>query len=377
MLGERVKWGNSKRIVRHGFLLMLLLWGTVEMGYGQRVYADVETSSSTPLLASIVNSDLAIDGDTTTFSRLNVTVGLLSLVQANQIIYFSNAPSYLLHSPVIVKFGTPGSLLDLLGGLSIQRMNDGTGIAPIYGRTSLLELLNLFGGGTVAVLNIPPTGQQYTGVRLTINTTLGVARTARFYYAFYIIPPIIPQVTLCEGVSGAAVISNFQSGYTYKLYTQQMGGTQIGSDITTNSFLIPDDWEGSYWLEAREGNIYPSARTELKIVRNKISSGAISEDQTICEGEIPMQLNGELPETTMGAAISYQWQKKASGIFSDIEEANTQNYQPPSLYETTTFRRLAISEINGVSCTAVSNEITITVLPLPGKPQLSISDVTN
>src|SRR5690606_23110294 len=34
MLGERVKWENSKRIVRHGFLLMLLLWGTVEVGYG-------------------------------------------------------------------------------------------------------------------------------------------------------------------------------------------------------------------------------------------------------------------------------------------------------------------------------------------------------
>src|SRR5690606_17451737 len=42
MLGERVKWGNSKRIVRHGFLLMLLLWGTLEVGYGQRarMYAD-------------------------------------------------------------------------------------------------------------------------------------------------------------------------------------------------------------------------------------------------------------------------------------------------------------------------------------------------
>src|SRR5690606_41884075 len=125
-----------------GILVRMRLWCTVEMGYGQRVYADVETSSSTPLLASIVNSDLAIDGDTTAFSRLNVTVGLLSLVQANQIIYFSNAPSYLLHSPVIGKFGTPGSLVVLLGGLSIQRMNDGTGIEPIYGRTWVLEVLS-------------------------------------------------------------------------------------------------------------------------------------------------------------------------------------------------------------------------------------------
>src|SRR5690606_36607904 len=45
------KWENSIRIVRHGFLLMLLLWGTVETGYGQtRTYlTGQKTGKLTPV----------------------------------------------------------------------------------------------------------------------------------------------------------------------------------------------------------------------------------------------------------------------------------------------------------------------------------------
>src|SRR5690606_23720487 len=211
-----------------------------------------------------------LDPDTTVSSSLNVYLGALGLFSAQQNLQFVNVRKPTASTPVIVKFSTPGSLLDLLGGFSIQRTNNNntTVVSPSYGGTGLLELLNLFGGGSVAMLKIPPTGAVFDGVRLTVNTTLGVARTAYYYYAFYITPPQLEnnEIFRCEGEAGAAIINNFQAGYTYRLYTTETGGTEIPEAATTTAALtLPSNLEGTYWLEAREDDIYPSARTEINI----------------------------------------------------------------------------------------------------------------
>lgn len=251
----------------------VLLVGVVKMGYGQRVYADAQQNTATPLLASVSNAGNATlnnNSDTSLYSTLNVTLGLVGLVSAQQNLQFVNVVKPTANTPVIVKFGTPGSILELLGGFSVQRTNNNnnTLVAPSYGGVGLLELLNLFGGGSVAMLKIPPTGAVFDGVRLTVNTTLGVARTSSYYYAFYITPPQLTnnEVFRCEEETGEAIINNFQAGYTYRLYTTETGGTEIPEAATTTAALtLPSNLEGTYWLEARENDIYPSARTEINI----------------------------------------------------------------------------------------------------------------
>ncbi len=255
-----------------------LLLGAVQEGHGQRVYANNEQHNYTSLLASISNPAYAVNTDTLLYSTLNVTLGLVGLVSAQQNLQFNTPvvkPSP--NSPIIIKFSTPGSLLDLLGGLSVQRTNNSNSLVvpPAYGGTSLLELLNLLGGGSIATLVIPPTGSQFDGVRLTINTTLGVARQANFYYAFYITPPELQsdEIILCEGQSGEAIISNFHiengTPYTYRLFSAETGGVEVAVSTNADTFIIPTNTPpGSYWLEARENDIYPSARTKITVSVN-------------------------------------------------------------------------------------------------------------
>ncbi|NGF57443.1 hypothetical protein G5B00_13075 [Parapedobacter sp. SGR-10] len=256
------------------FCGVMLFWIAVQTGYGQRVYADATQISVTPpvlvTLASVENQGRAIDlPDTLNFSTLNVSVGALGIIYARQNLQFINNPKPSRFSPIITKIGRQGSLIDLLGRFKVQRTNGNINnlVEPDYSGSQLLNLLNLFGGGEVGTLVFLPNGDDFDGIRFEVTSFLSAAVSAHYYYAFYIASPTLSNHTihLCEGASGTATISNFQPGYTYRLYTAQAGGTQVWNDITTNTITIPPDSEGSYWLEAREGNVYPSARVKITV----------------------------------------------------------------------------------------------------------------
>src|SRR5690606_16960487 len=96
MLGERVKWGNSMRIVKHRFLLMLLLWGTVEMGYGQdqvRKYATRQRVFTGLLGGTAQNPTHVIDQNPRTASTLQVALGALNLMYTEQVVDFNPVPA--------------------------------------------------------------------------------------------------------------------------------------------------------------------------------------------------------------------------------------------------------------------------------------------
>jgi gliding motility-associated-like protein len=77
----------------------------------------------------------------------------------------------------------------------------------------------------------------------------------------------------------------------------------------------------------------------------------------ICEGTAPTGLDGQ---STPGA-ISYVWQSSADGVnWTNIPGATNEDYQPPVLSATTSYRRI----VNNGVCSATSSVITITVNPL-------------
>lgn len=259
------------------FVVCALLLGAVQEGYGQRVYAVTQQSSPTQqllvILSQVTNQARAVDNDTLNYSTLSVTLGALGAITANQNLQFGD-PKPTNNSPVILKFGSTSSLLNLLGGISVQRTNGGrtSPVAPSYSGTQLLNLLNLLGGPQIATAIIPSNGLAYDGVRLEVNTTLGGVLTANYYYAFYIKPPELQsdEIKLCEGQSGEAIISNFHiengTPYTYRLFSAQTGGTEAAPPTNSATLTVPSDLPaGSYWLEARENDIYPSARTEINV----------------------------------------------------------------------------------------------------------------
>src|SRR5690606_24219814 len=56
----------------------LLLWGTVEMGYGQRVYADIATTSGSTLFVDHVqNPERATNSNPNEFARVRSYGGVL------------------------------------------------------------------------------------------------------------------------------------------------------------------------------------------------------------------------------------------------------------------------------------------------------------
>lgn len=99
-------------------------------------------------------------------------------------------------------------------------------------------------------------------------------------------------------------------------------------------------------------------------VNEPIDGGAITQNQTICSGTAPLQLNGG-PASGGSGTYTYQWQKSITGPssgFTDIATATGLNYQPPVLTQTTWYRRIAFS----APCSQGStNIVEITVNPVP------------
>jgi hypothetical protein len=94
----------------------------------------------------------------------------------------------------------------------------------------------------------------------------GLANSIRIYYAFYIKSPTANNLTTCSGQSASLLITNFQSGYTYKLYE---GAAQVGTTTTANMPLpvitTTTTVVKNYSLEAIEANVYPSGRTAVQV----------------------------------------------------------------------------------------------------------------
>jgi hypothetical protein len=266
---------TSLSLLRFFVVCAALLLGAAKAGYGQRVYADAQSQATGLLGGSISNAGFAIDIDNGNFSTLNVGIGALNLMYTSQNLRFSGVidPKPKNTSPIILKFSSSASIANLIGGISIQRTNNGINstVGVEYTSSALLTLLN----GSVdseVVIPIPGVSAPSDGVRLRISTVLGLGLTARLYYAFYITPPELQsnEIILCEGQSSEAIISNFHTengiSYTYRLFSTETGGSEVAPSTNSNTFTIPADLPaGPYWLEARENDTYPSARTKITV----------------------------------------------------------------------------------------------------------------
>ncbi|MFV8343372.1 T9SS type A sorting domain-containing protein [Flavobacterium sp. XS2P39] len=106
----------------------------------------------------------------------------------------------------------------------------------------------------------------------------------------------------------------------------------------------------------------------LVVTPNSIAPGTVTGNQNICSGGNPAVFASTTPgSTTGGGAISYQWQSGlgtcATATFTNIVGATSATYDvPDGLAATTSYQRIATSTLNGVSCSATSNCITVTVI---------------
>ncbi len=101
--------------------------------------------------------------------------------------------------------------------------------------------------------------------------------------------------------------------------------------------------------------------TIATITFTNFNEGSINGGETICHNEVPSALSSNTDASGTGT-ISYQWEEFDGGTWTSIAGANLTTYNPGALLQTTSFRRKDDITLNGFSCSAHTNEITIVVL---------------
>jgi hypothetical protein len=102
-------------------------------------------------------------------------------------------------------------------------------------------------------------------------------------------------------------------------------------------------------------------------VQSVPTAGAIAADQTICNGGDPVAFTSTTNGTGDGT-ITYRWESRVgSGSWNAISGESTPTYDVPAgLTQTTQYRRITISTLNGVACESVPTAtITVTVQVVP------------
>ncbi|MFD2568564.1 beta strand repeat-containing protein, partial [Pseudotenacibaculum haliotis] len=92
--------------------------------------------------------------------------------------------------------------------------------------------------------------------------------------------------------------------------------------------------------------------------------GTIGSDQTISSGDDVAAFTEVAAPAGHVSAITYQWQRSttsASSGFTNIGGATSATYDEGTITQTTYYKRIATSTINGSSCSIESNVITVTV----------------
>jgi hypothetical protein len=95
-------------------------------------------------------------------------------------------------------------------------------------------------------------------------------------------------------------------------------------------------------------------------VYKKLTAGSIASDQTICHGDIPSPLTSSSPASGGTGTTTYYWQWSTdNGVqWNEIIGANSVNgYSPPSLTQTTQYRRMVTNDCG----TEFTTPVTITV----------------
>jgi gliding motility-associated-like protein len=97
------------------------------------------------------------------------------------------------------------------------------------------------------------------------------------------------------------------------------------------------------------------------MVQGSILNNVIAENDTICRGAVPDPITGQSEPTGGNGIYAYQWQKRLNNTgWEDIGEAIQADYSPPSLEDTTYYRRQVVSG----KCSHFSDSTTVIVQAL-------------
>jgi gliding motility-associated-like protein len=203
-------------------------------------------------------------------------------------------------------------------------------------------------------------------------------------YQFVVHTPVVagsignPQ-TLCAGVTDPSAITNVtpgSGGNGTPTYSWQFSTDNFGADINTIAGATSATYDPAplavttYYRRVNTSGVCIPASAFSNVivmtVQPAITPGAITNDQIICNGQVPTGLTGAASTGGNGTPV-YQWESSTTapgtaGFANAAGVSNGQNYSPSALTQTTWYRRLTTA---GVCSAQYSNTVQITVNPLP------------
>ncbi len=334
----------------------------------------------------------AVAGSQTFTRYVTVTQGSNNCTSLPQTITIriddTNTPGTIAHplgaTPITVCSGTDPaaftSTLDAVGGgpggTVTYQWQSATNAAFTLGVTNVGVNSNVFDPGAIAS-NIFFRRQATSGSCATVNSNV---------IEFRVNTPVVAGVignpqTLCNGVTNPAAMTSVTPGsggtgtpaYTWQISTDNFGAdinTIGGATLATYDPPAPLAVTTYYRRINTSGVCIPGSLASNVIemtVHNAVVPGVIGNPQTICSGQNPAILTEVTPPSGgNGSTYSILWQESNTGGGVGFAAAaginNLATYDPPVL-ATTKFYRRQIS--SGVCVATVTNEIQVTVNPLP------------
>ncbi|RYF26365.1 MAG: PKD domain-containing protein [Flavobacteriales bacterium] len=228
-----------------------------------------------------------------------------------------------------------------------------------------------------------PTPPTSTATTLTYYVTQSVGGCESNYTAISVkINPIInnnvvsADRTICLNGTPSSLAGQLPTGgsgtYTYQWEVSTDNSNFSPITGATNANYQPGALTvTTYYRRIVNSGTCRSVSNHITItVQGTLSNTDINASQTICHNSSPAKLIGQEPTGGSGS-FTYQWEAStisASNGFSNIIGATAADYQPVNLTQTTYFRRKVASG----SCSAISNAVTITVIP-----QFNLAQVQN
>ena len=214
------------------------------------------------------------------------------------------------------------------------------------------------------------------------GTTLGGADDVKILVRDPLTPPVVSNITLCNGTSTTIIPIGAKGGreefeYQWQQSSSPLSGwMNVGSSSLDSSYTTPNLTTGTtyYRVIARDkdqgaliscGSTFSSPM--LVTIGATATAGVIAGDETSCTGDATTTITSTTDGTGSGS-ISYQWEEStdAGVTWTIITGAAANTYNPGNLTQTTWFRRTTVATLNGQPCeSAVSNTVIKTVDQLP------------
>ena len=172
---------------------------------------------------------------------------------------------------------------------------------------------------------------------------------------------------LCNGSNSTTITateSNLAAGITVTSYAWTIDGvssTNAANILSVSTSLTPNPQVISCTTTFSDNSTL-TANVNIYTV----NPGTIGNDQFSCTAPyVPTTLSNidAGTSTLSGATITYQWQSSSNGNnWTDISNANSTTYTPPSTSSTIYYRRAMICTVGSVSETCYSNEVSVGIL---------------